>query len=57
MRADKDHRNDDILKIEMLDRIRGDGFEPVMVFEDRSRVVRAWRSAGIPCAQVADGDF
>lgn len=57
MRADGDHRNDDVLKIEMLGRIRNDGFEPVMVFEDRSRVVRAWRGAGIPCAQVADGDF
>lgn len=57
MRADGDHRNDDILKIEMLARIRADGLEPVMVFEDRKRVVDAWRAAGIPCAQVAEGDF
>lgn len=57
MRPDGDHRNDDILKVEMLAKIRADGFEPAMVFEDRARVVRAWRSAGIPCAQVADGEF
>lgn len=57
MRADGDHRNDDVLKVEMLAKIRADGFEPVMAFEDRSRVVRAWRDAGIPCAQIAEGDF
>lgn len=57
MRPDGDHRNDDILKIEMLDRLRLDGLNPVMVFEDRARVVKAWRGAGIPCAQVADGEF
>lgn len=57
MRAAGDHRNDDIIKIELLSKIRADGFDPVMVFDDRSRVVKAWRSAGIPCAQVADGDF
>lgn len=57
MRADGDHRNDDELKIEMLAKIRADGFNPVMVFEDRARVVKAWRAAGMPCAQVAEGDF
>ena len=57
MRADGDHRNDDILKIELLEKVRAAGFEPVMVFEDRARVVKAWRAAGIPCAQVAEGDF
>lgn len=57
MRADGDHRNDDVLKIELLGKLRADGFEPVMAFDDRDRVVKAWRAAGIPCAQVADGDF
>lgn len=29
----------------------------VAVFEDRSRVVAMWRRAGVPCFQVAPGDF
>jgi hypothetical protein len=28
-----------------------------LVLEDRSRMVRAWRDAGFPCFQVAEGDF
>lgn len=57
MRKVGDHRNDDILKIELLKEVEADGFKPIMAFDDRSRVVKAWRDAGIPCAQVADGDF
>lgn len=57
MRRAGDHRGDDIIKLELLTQIKADGFDPIMAFEDRSRVVRAWRSAGIPCAQVAEGDF
>jgi len=57
MRKAGDHRDDDIVKIEMLAQLRADGFEPIMVFDDRKRVVDAWRAAGIPCAQVAPGDF
>jgi phosphoglycolate phosphatase-like HAD superfamily hydrolase len=57
MRKEGDHRDDDIIKLELLDQLRADGFEPIMAFDDRNRVVAAWRSAGIPCAQVAPGDF
>ena len=57
MRKQGDHTNDDILKIEMLAQVRADGYEPIMAFDDRNRVVKAWRAAGIPCAQVAEGDF
>lgn len=35
-------------------------FDPqqvAMVFEDRARVVQMWREHGIPCLQVAPGDF
>jgi hypothetical protein len=28
-----------------------------MAFDDRNSVVKMWRDLGIPCAQVADGDF
>jgi|ERR1700722_1331007 len=57
MRPAGDRRDDDIVKIELLAQIRLDGYEPIMAFDDRDRVVRAWRAAGIPCAQVAEGDF
>lgn len=57
MRPDGDYRDDTILKREMLDQLRAEGFVPLMVFEDRSRVVNMWREVGVPCAQVAPGDF
>jgi len=57
MRPAEDHKDDDILKMEMLAELRAMGYEPEMAFDDRSRVVSAWRAAGIPCAQVAAGDF
>lgn len=57
MRPAGDRRNDDVVKIEILGRLRDDGYEVLMAFDDRSRVVRAWRQAGIPCAQVEEGEF
>lgn len=57
MRKAGDHRNDDVIKIEMLAQLRADGHDPIMAFDDRNRVVKAWRAAGVPCAQVAEGDF
>lgn len=57
MRKEGDHRPDDVLKVELLAEVRAAGFEPIMAFDDRNRVVAAWRAAGIPCAQVAEGDF
>jgi phosphoglycolate phosphatase-like HAD superfamily hydrolase len=57
MRREADHRLDSVIKKELLERIRKDGFEPVMVFDDRNQVVEMWRAAGIPCFQVAEGNF
>ncbi len=57
MREAGDHTDDDKLKIQMLAQIRNDGYEVIMAFDDRNRVVQAWRNAGVPCAQVAEGDF
>jgi len=45
------------LKRRMLGVIRQDGFDPVLVFDDRQRVVDMWRSEGLTCCQVAKGDF
>jgi hypothetical protein len=57
MRTEGDHRPDHIIKLELLAQIRADGFNPIMAFDDRNSVVKMWRDAGIPCAQVAEGDF
>jgi phosphoglycolate phosphatase-like HAD superfamily hydrolase len=57
MRKAGDHQPDDTLKVAMLQGLRTEGFEPIMAFDDRNRVVKAWRENGVPCAQVADGDF
>ncbi len=57
MRASGDYRADTIVKAEMLDRMIADGWTPIMVFEDRASVVTMWRERGIPCCQVAPGDF
>lgn len=57
MRKAGDYRNDDILKAELLAAVRADGWNPIMAFDDRDRVVATWRANGVPCAQVAPGDF
>jgi phosphoglycolate phosphatase-like HAD superfamily hydrolase len=57
MRRAGDRRSDFIVKAELLDRVLADGYEPIMAFDDRDQVVKMWREKGIPCAQVAEGDF
>ena len=57
MRKTGDRRDDSVVKKEMLDALRIAKFNPVMVFEDRDRVVKMWRENGIRCLQVAPGDF
>lgn len=53
MRPEGDHRPDTTLKAEWL---RKHG-KPDLVFEDRASMVAMWRSHGIVCCQVAEGDF
>lgn len=57
MRKDKDYRSDELIKKEMLDQMREDGYNPVLVFDDRDRVVKMWRENGIRCLQVSEGNF
>lgn len=57
MRKAGDHRPDHQVKIELLEQLRAEGHMPVMAFDDRNTVVKMWRELGVPCAQVADGDF
>lgn len=57
MRKIGDRRADDIVKFELLEQIYEDGYEPTLVFDDRDRVVKMWRAAGLRCFQVQPGDF
>jgi hypothetical protein len=47
---------DDILKKDMLDKYV-DIDDVFLVVDDRDKVVKMWRSLGLPVFQVADGDF
>lgn len=54
MRDEGDHRPDTVLKAEWLNNASR---KPALVFEDRASVVAMWRSNGITCCQVAEGNF
>lgn len=54
MREEGDHRPDTVIKEEWLNECDA---KPTLVFEDRSSVVAMWRSHGVTCCQVAEGDF
>lgn len=56
MRADGDFRPDDVVKSEMLNEIEKT-HEVFLVLDDRDRVVNYWRSQGLTCWQVAEGNF
>lgn len=57
MRPDGDFTPDNKFKSRVLKNIILPYYEPQVVFDDRNQVVRMWRDKGIPCFQVADGDF
>ena len=63
LRADKDYREDSIVKSEMLDKliktemVNGVNEDNLIIFDDRQSVVDMWRERGVTCFQVAKGDF
>lgn len=57
MRTAGDKRPDYLVKYDLLQQLKADGWNPRMVFDDRDQVVNMWRENGIPCAQVAPGSF
>lgn len=58
MRKAGDHRPDHVIKYEWLAGLESpERNRLTAVFEDRARVVEMWREAGVPCFQVAPGDF
>jgi hypothetical protein len=56
LRAIEDRTQDDVLKLQWVEDM-GIKDRVICIFEDRQRVVDAWRAAGYTCFQVAPGNF
>lgn len=57
MRAAGDTRRDAAVKAELFDEHVRDEYDVRIVLDDRDQVVRLWRAMGLPCFQVAPGNF
>lgn len=58
MRADRDFRDDAVIKEEILrNQLQLTPADVLCVLDDRDRVVAMWRRLGFRCLQVASGNF
>lgn len=57
MRKDKDNRQDALVKAEIFEEKILPHYEVVAVLDDRNQVVEMWRSKGLLCLQVDEGNF
>lgn len=57
MREAGDSRKDSIVKREIFENFFRGKYNIKFVLDDRNQVVSMWRSLGLTCLQVADGDF
>ncbi len=57
LRPTGDNRPDEIVKQEIYSTRIAPRFNVVGVLDDRAKVVAMWRSLGLVCFQVADGEF
>ena len=57
MRKDHDFRPDVEVKREWVEKLRKEGHNIILAFEDRDRVVKMYRGLGIRCCQVAEGMY
>lgn len=57
MRKQGDKRNDSIVKHDLFWEFIEPEFNVTICFDDRDRVVKAWRDMGLTCAQVRPGNF
>lgn len=57
MRPQGDNRNDAIVKLELFDKHIRNAWNIKRAYDDRNRVVAAYRSIALTVLQVADGDF
>ena len=57
MRKSKDMRKDSVVKKEIYDNQIKDRYSVLFVLDDRNQVVDMWRTIGLKCLQVQEGDF
>ena len=57
MRLQGHYQNDGELKRAWMQEAKARSFPIDLAFDDRDRVVQAWRDEGVKCCQVAPGDF
>ena len=57
MRAENDNRKDVIIKKELFDNHIKDKYYIDYILDDRLQTVNMWRSIGLKCLQVQDGNF
>lgn len=57
MRPKGDTRKDNIVKVELFREQVAPNYNVLGTFDDRNQVVAMWRSIGLTCFQVADGNF
>ena len=55
MRPKGDLRKDFMVKRDLFKRMIVDGFDPVLVFEDKVTVVEMWQELGLKCLKVTGG--
>lgn len=56
MRDDGDNRPDGVVKLEILDMIDEDGFDPLHAWDDNPHVIAVWESQGITVTRVGNWD-
>lgn len=54
---DRDGIDDTVIKLEIFNKFIRDNYNVKYSLDDRNRVVRMWRSLGLLCMQVEEGDF
>lgn len=57
MRPEKDSRKDSIVKQEIYENNIKGKYNVLFVLDDRGQVVKLWRSLGLKCFQVQEGNF
>lgn len=57
MRASGDKRKDSIVKMELFRKYIAPRFNVIAAFDDRNQVVQMYRSIGLTCLQVREGNF
>lgn len=57
MRPAGDYRPDQIVKRELYEAHIAGKYEVLFTVDDRDQVVKMWRSLGLTCFQVAEGNF